>query len=247
VDGTRDQPPGKQAQNWGRRDGIRAGSVTGPWRSGPREAAAPVPRRAAQDNRARTTDTADELEPAAERAQRRGYAAEHHARAQRWLVGGMWIAFGGLVAVGFVLAAFMLRPDADAWRSDEPVPPEAAAATPEASVETPPPAAVTASGPLQGAGVVRLRIGPDFPAERRDEIVAALGGAGVADVRVEALPFRIASSRVGYYRAEDLPLAEALGRLISPVIAGGAEVGVRDYGQLLSNPEPGRLDLWVGD
>jgi hypothetical protein len=65
-------------------------------------------------------------------------------------------------------------------------------------------------------------------------------------VKVELLPFKIATSRVGYYRAVDLPAAEELGKLIAPVIAGGTEVGVRDYAQLLADPEPGRLDLWVG-
>ena len=94
--------------------------------------------------------------------------------------------------------------------------------------------------------VVRLRIGPDFPSERQAAILAALAEAGLAAVRVEALPFEIATSRVGYYRAADLAAAEALGRLVAPVIAAGGEVGVRDYGQLLADPEPGRLDLWVG-
>ena len=63
---------------------------------------------------------------------------------------------------------------------------------------------------------------------------------------MEALPFEIATSRVGYYRAADLAAAEALGRVVAPVIAAGGEVGVRDYGQLLADAEPGRLDLWVG-
>ena len=105
----------------------------------------------------------------------------------------------------------------------------------------------SADAALPGVGVVLLRIGPDFPPERQAAIVAALDHAGVPSVRVEPLPFRIATSRVGYYRADDLAAAEALGKLISPVIADGADVGVRDYGQLLSDAEPGRLDLWVGD
>jgi hypothetical protein len=33
---------------------------------------------------------------------------------------------------------------------------------------------------------------------------------------------------------------------VAPVIAEGGEVGVRDYGELLDDAEPGRLDLWVG-
>ena len=63
---------------------------------------------------------------------------------------------------------------------------------------------------------------------------------------VEPLPFEIATSRVGYYRADDLPAAEALGRVVAPVIAPGGSVGVRDYGALLADAQPGRLDLWIG-
>ncbi len=93
---------------------------------------------------------------------------------------------------------------------------------------------------------MRLRVGPEFPADREQAILQALAAAGLADVRVEALPFEIATSRVGYYLAADLAAAEALGTVIAPVLGGG-EVAVRDYSQLLSDPEPGRLDLWVGD
>lgn len=111
----------------------------------------------------------------------------------------------------------------------------------------PPAASEDGAGSLAGVTSVRLRVGPDFPAERQQAIVSALTAAGVAQVRVEALPFEIATSRVGYYRAEDLPGAEALARLVSPIVDQGVELGVRDYGELLSNPEPGRLDLWVGN
>ena len=86
---------------------------------------------------------------------------------------------------------------------------------------------------LAGVTSVRLRVGPDFPSERKAAILAALAKAGITGVQVEALPFEIASSRVGYYRAADLAAAEALGRVVAPVIAAGGEVGVRDYGPLL--------------
>ena len=99
---------------------------------------------------------------------------------------------------------------------------------------------------LAGVTSVRLRVGPDFPPERKAAILAALAKAGITGVEVEALPFEIASSRVGYYRAADMAAAQALGRVVAPVIAPGGEVGVRDYGQLLADAEPGRLDLWVG-
>jgi hypothetical protein len=93
---------------------------------------------------------------------------------------------------------------------------------------------------------VRLRIGPEFPPGRQAAILAALSEAGITAVQVEALPFEIVTSRVGYYRAVDLAAAQALGRLVSRVVGTDGDVGVRDYGQLLADPEPGRLDLWVG-
>jgi hypothetical protein len=257
VDGTRDQPPGKAAENWGRRDGIRAGAVSGPWRSGPRGAAAPVPRSGGPEGHGPTGH--EEFSPQAVRELRRGYADEHHAQSQRWLVGVLWIAFGALAAVVIVIAAFMFRPETQTWRPEDAVPGEVAAPGGDAAAPASDPAAATpaapagqpgltvATAPLQTVGAVRLRIGPGFPEARRDEIVAALTAAGVRDIRIEALPFRIATSRVGYYRSEDLAAAQALGQVVAPVIAAGSEVGVRDYGQLLNDPEPGRLDLWVGD
>ena len=94
--------------------------------------------------------------------------------------------------------------------------------------------------------VVRLRIGPEVDDARRDSLVAALKGAGVPEVVVEPLPFRITTSRIGYYRDTDLPAAQASARVMSPNLGTGANIGVRDYGELLTDPEPGRLDLWVG-
>jgi hypothetical protein len=90
---------------------------------------------------------------------------------------------------------------------------------------------------------VRLRVGPDFPEEREAAIRAALASAGISGARVEVLPDGVATSRVGYYRPEDLAAAEALGRLVTPVLS--ESIGVRDYGKLLADPEPGRLELWV--
>jgi hypothetical protein len=217
VDGTRDRPPGKVAENWSRKDHIRAGAVSGPWRSAPRTEASPLP---------------------AEPPEARRLPAERLSRRSARMAA--WIAFGILFAAGCVLAAFLLRPQ-------HPVPPEAPAeiaAPSPAEVAAPP--APEADPALAAIGGVRLRTGPDLPAEQRDAIVAALRAAGIGAVRVEALPFKVATSRVGYYRAADLPAAEALARLIAPVLAVEGPIAVRDYGQLLADPEPGRLDLWVG-
>ena len=87
--------------------------------------------------------------------------------------------------------------------------------------------------------------GPEFAADRQSAILAALKGAGIGTVRVEPLPFKVTTSRVGYYRSADATAAEALARLITPVVGGDA-IGVRDYSQLLDGADPGRLDLWIG-
>ena len=64
---------------------------------------------------------------------------------------------------------------------------------------------------------------------------------------MEPLPFAVETSRVGYYLAPDRAAAEALARLAAPLVTPGAALPVRDYGKLLDDPQPGRLDLWVAD
>lgn len=264
VDGTRDQPPGKTAQNWSRKDNIRAGAVSGPWRSAPRakgagaESAPPAP--AAAPAAATPVSSHAELTPVrpARGSQLRGMA--------------IWVGLGALVAIAIVVAAVLLRPG-----QTEPEPASTEASTPVTgtpAASPSPPAATSAAGtpgPVEAASapkaegaappdpdrrvadpalvpvrIVRLRIGPEVDDARRDSLVADLKDAGVPEVIVEPLPFRIATSRIGYYRDADLPAAQALARVISPGLGAGAPIGVRDYGELLTDPEPGRLDLWVG-
>ena len=166
----------------------------------------------------------------------------------------IWIGFGALAAVAIVIAAVLLRPG-EATVPD--TAPEqrggSVTASPSAEGSTAGPTSEAASTPhavadpaLAPVRTVRLRIGPEVDDARRDDLVAALRAAGLPEVVVEPLPFRIATSRIGYYRDTDLPAAEALARVISPAIGGGATIGVRDYGELLSDPQPGRLDLWIG-
>ena len=170
----------------------------------------------------------------------------------------IWIGFGAFVAVAIVVAAVVLRPgegappaasEATAEQSGQDVAAQAngtPAATPEqAGTAAPPPHAV-ADPALAPVRTVRLRIGPEVDDPRRDDLVAALKASGVPEVVVEPLPFRIATSRIGYYRDGDLPAAEALARVISPAVGDGGTIGVRDYGELLTDPQPGRLDLWIG-
>jgi len=266
VDGTRDRPPGKTAQIAGRKDGIRAGAVSGPWRSGPAAEGVParkpeLPRPPGQPGPIRATPATGARAPLVARAGLSEHATpiEHAAvtplSSQQTRRSIAWIAFGVLVALGAVVAAVMFRAASDA---PEPAVPELAAG--QAAPAQPSPDAITAAPaatatPAAAAGdalahvsVVRLRVGPGFPAERQSAILAALKGAGIAEVKVEALPFEVATSRVGYYRADDVAAADALARLITPVVGSGdGQVGVRDYGKLLDDAEPGRLDLWVGD
>lgn len=160
-----------------------------------------------------------------------------------------WIGFGVLVAAAAIVSAVMFGPETetvaehpgDDSQIAAPETPETAAAPATASVP-----AVPADPTLAEVSVVRLRVGPDFPPERQAALVDALTAAGIASVKVEQLPFKITASRVGYYRQEDLAAAEALGRVMSPAVSPNASLGVRDYGRLLADPEPGRLDLWVG-
>lgn len=166
-------------------------------------------------------------------------------RGTRGLAG--WIVFGLGVAAALVAAAVFLRPD--------PVVPVAepaadAAAVPQAEadvvIETTPVSPVPEAEVEVETGIVRLRVGPDAEPAEITRITEALEGAGVGPIRVETLPFAITQSRVGYYRPEDEAAANALAELAGPLIGPG-EVGLRNYGDLLADTEPGRLDLWLGE
>jgi hypothetical protein len=170
------------------------------------------------------------------------------------------IAAGGLLALAIVAAAFLLRPSAG---TDEvaPVvaaPVETVVATAPERVDVPGVVSVRDAtlpeeppvmAPLpadDGPGAIRLRVGPNLAPERREQIAAALEAEGYGPVRLEVLPFPIAASRVGYYREEDEGAATSLAAFISGVLDdGGIDVSTRDYGKLLSDTEPGRLDVWI--
>lgn len=158
----------------------------------------------------------------------------------------LWIAAGAITAVAIVIAAVLFRPGEGSGPTEEAATSseEAEAAAPVTEADAPRDVADPALLPI---ATVRLRIGPEVSDERREALVTALNEAGIPEVVVEPLPFRIATSRVGYYRDVDLPAAEALARVMSPTIDAGGTIGVRDYGELLSDPRPGRLDLWIGD
>ena len=207
VDGDRDKPAGKSAENWSRRDGIRAGAVSGPWRSTPRASRPSI-------------EPASEPAPAEPPTPVRPVV--HPPRPARLPV-AVWVALGCLLAVCCVLAALALRPDA---------PDEATAAEPAATAT----AATQITAPLVPIGPVRLRISQDMPSPRRDALLAALAAAGVADVQVDALPFAIESARVGYYLAPDREAAEALAHLAAPLVTPGRTLAVRDYAKLIDDP-----------
>lgn len=99
---------------------------------------------------------------------------------------------------------------------------------------------------LSGITEIRLRLGPGFPEDRRDALVAGLKAAGLAGVTVEAVPVAVAASRVGYYLPGDRAAAEALARLVAPDL-GGRSISARDYQGLMPSPVAGRLDLWISD
>ena len=255
MDGTRDRPPGKTAENWGRRDGIRAGAVSGPWRSAPRERGRAARRPGGARGRRRPRPR-----PRAARRPSRGAAARRRRRPNRRRpaavasrVGGAFggpardrlVGFGLVVAAGAVVAAVPLR------RRREAPGRRAAAVRRRAPAE--PTAAPAAAGAMpalrrspasasSGCGSGRtFRPSGRRRSWRRSTAAGIADGAG----RAAALRDRDLARRL-LPRRRTSPAAEALGGLIAPVIAAGGEVGVRDYGQLLDDAEPGRLDLWVG-
>ena len=227
VDSTRDLRLGGTAENWSRRDGIRAGAVSGPWRSAPRY-------------------TPLEFEVGAAEATPPLVAEAAPGRAvTRAGNGAGWIVLGAFAALALGLGAYLLTPVPAPTTDAAPVAqadasgerPEAA---PEPAAEADPP--LSPAAPLAvAAGAVRLRVGPALGAERRAEIVAALAEAGYADIEVEPLPFPVASSRVGYFRATDRAAAEALSRQIGPALHEAAgHLGVRDYSALVADPDAGQ-------
>jgi len=211
MDGDREGPRRSTAENWGRRDGIRAGSVSGPWRSAPRAEAAPEP-------------AAHPVVPVEPGAVRRRVTRRST---------GVWIGLGCLVAAGGVAVALLLRPEAPGLA-------EAPAPAAEPATEAAP-----ADPALAAVGSVRVRVHEGLASARRDAIVAALADGGIVEVEVEALPFPVETSRVGFFVAADRAAAEALARRLEPLVTPGTLLTVRDYGKLVDDPEPGRLDLWV--
>ena len=265
MDGTRKTPPGREARNLSRRDGIRAGSVSGPWRSVPKSEDAP--REAAEPQRPPVAPSRSPLEwtgrgPATARPEPEAAPPDHAEpppreplpgddqshreavplRGTRGLAG--WIVFGLGIAAALVAAAVYLGPDAVAPVAEEP-----AAESPtisEPASDTVQEGAPVDPVPAAEAGLVRLRVGPDADPAEIARITEALEAEGVGPIRVETLPFAITQSRVGYYRPQDEAAASALAKIAGPLIDAG-DVGLRDYGDLLADTEPGRLDLWLGE
>jgi hypothetical protein len=272
VDGTRDRPPGKMAENWSRRDHIRAGAVSGPWRSAPRPDAAAAPPSAHEPTAEPRAEAAAEPWPAAPTAPRVApppvtaavtapgiepifEPIDDSPDRRRRGVMLAWIGFGLIFVAACVAAAFLLRPEPSEVAAPEAGPPIAAPdqasgtaadaeptgpAAGEAVVATPDPAAMP---DLSAVGHVRLRVGTGFAGDAA--LADALAAAGIADVRIEQVPFVVNTSRVGYYRPEDLAIAQALAGYASRLLDARAPIGVRDYGELLADPDPGRLDLWI--
>ena len=116
VDGTRDRPPGKTAENWGRKDGIRAGSVSGPWRSAPRDTGVVSPERplvhpSTPARAARAVSVPGEHHNAAAEGYVRHNEHELGRSRNRRLMGSVvWIAFGAVVAISCIVAAFVSGP-----------------------------------------------------------------------------------------------------------------------------------------
>ena len=262
LDGTRASPPRRVAENLSRRDGIRAGAVSGPWRSAPRiepqTPARPAPETTTAGppadmapppswtgGDARVVESApQEPKPADDVLTADSRISNVEPRGTRGMVA--WILFGVLIAVGLIAAAVVFRPYITAVQ-DRTVPAAEDAAVAEIAAESVAEETVVAAPAAIEESPIRFRVDPGIPAEQADRIVAALETAGYPDVRIETLPFSIAQSRVGFYHPEDEASAQALAELVAPLAATDRDVVVRDYGDLLPDAALGRLDLWIGD
>lgn len=222
MDGDRNRPPAKVAENWSRRDGIRAGAVSGPWRSAPRREGAAVPTEAV------TEEALEAGLPVTTLQTPRASPARSTGRR-------LWLAAGGLAVVLVVVGALLLR--------------GAGAPVELSAAPTPAPAVGFGVGApaLAGIAAVRVRIPASVSEARKEAVVAALTSGGIPRVTVEAVPFEIGSSRVGYYRAEDEAAASALAVVAGPMVMPSGQLPLRNYGPLADDRGTGRLDLWVKD
>lgn len=256
MDGTRDRPPGRMIETWARR--TEPGAVV---RGAPRKqarrhvslaAAAPA---AAPDMLIDVTSQPAPLplaeaewapphkvaepRPSAEGPPR---ANPRRSEPRPWSRPVVALALGAVAALVLALAGMLLFAGQE---EPEAAPAATAAALPE-TVAAPAVQAVAPDPAPQPAApvvpTVHLRIGPDLPAEQRARIEEALATAGYQAVVIHEMPFTISRSRVGYFREEDRPAAEALKAALAGTHDG---LELRDYGTLVTTPEAGRLDLWI--
>lgn len=217
------------AQNWSRKDGIRAGSVTGPWRSvGRTEASmsAPSPHR---PESVQPQLVPAEIEPPAAtiRAISAPLVPQRHAiprKRRNWTLSA---AVSGLTLAA--AATFLLPRQAGVPES---APPVAAALAPAAQAE----AAVTAPVTTR----LSLRIGSEAAEDRVGALLGALHEAGFGEIAVTRVPFQIGATRIGYFHEGDLAAAEAVRSALA-----SEKIELRNFGAILPAPPPGSLDLWI--
>ena len=245
MDGTREQPPRRSAEQLGPRSGVRVGAGASPWRNPalqPAFAAAAARPAAAPDvlidfsprpePPAMPAPEPVPAEPAAKLAKPPSQPPRKRAQRVRHRrnLPILPVALGAAAAVALVATTVLLRQNAQS----DPAPMAATLlAVPEVAAE---PSAAPAA-------TIHLRVGQELPAAERQRIEAALAKAGYGRVVVHELPFAVSRSRVGYFHEADRPSAEALVKALR-----GTEDGIelRDYRTLMAAPEPGRLDLWIG-
>jgi hypothetical protein len=199
-------------------------------------------------------------------------AQEHVVAKRRSWSRHVGIGAAVLLLAGLAGAGLMYWPEVEAETPPAPAAPQAAAASagpverapaaPAPSADTgqpsrsqaaaapavlaippaPVPAAAAGEPPAEVVPTIHLRLGAGLAPEERQRIQALLAEAGYGKVMVHEMPFSISRSRVGYFRQADRSLAEALVQALRDT-HGGLEL--RDYGTLMTTPEPGRLDLWI--
>jgi len=247
------------AQIWGRNDGVRAGAVTGPWRSASRDTEKLDASRAERVAVFRREFRLDELQAYIERRPRSAAPVPStqaksahgratplpadsvpsaalpaaHAMARAAFTAGARTSLRGsklLAGALGVLVGFGVGDFALAPAWQRLDSQKVALASSEISTAMP-----------LASRTVRVRVGEDAATEA---IARALGEAG-ANWEAANLAFKLSGTRIGFYHLEDQESAEALARLLGAQWNLATPINVRDYGTLTPRPPRGTLDLWV--
>jgi hypothetical protein len=131
------------------------------------------------------------------------------------------------------------RPTAPAGPDEPPTAQLAAPARPPVTLPATPPAASPEAAPDAPPSDLRIYVSGTAGADLPAPLAALLRDTGMAAPAPIALPFATPRSDVRFYHAADAPVARR--------IAGPIGARVRDFTRYRPAPQPGRIDIYLGD